>query len=193
MNRKGYFLMEALVASALLSLASAGIFTGWMQAVKIERNVRETNALYDPFKILWMRASKDLRNTVSLREFLFVGKQEEAIFPVHGPSGVSLIRYFMKDGQLFRSERALPEKLVRERPHEEVLMKGIEHLKFEYMYLDEEERAVFKPIWMEEPYFGIPKAIKIQIQLKNSAKLFSKLVSIPQGQWGHIVTSEAKA
>ncbi len=184
---RGFILVELLVASALMSIAGAGLYTGMSQALKIDRTVKTASALHDPFKILWLRANKDLRNVISLRDYKFIGKQDETIFATLSESNqISRIHYFVKDKNLLRSEEKLPERFVKEMIHRNVYLKDVEKIKFEYAYLDEDERLVFKPIWMEEPYFGIPKAVRMEIKLKDSAKVFSRLISIPQGKWGHI-------
>ncbi len=179
--------MELLVASALMSIAGAGLYTGLAQAVKMDRMIKNTSALYDPLKILWLRASKDLRNTVSLRDDKFMGKQNEMIFPILNESfQVSRVRYFIKEGNLLRSEEKLPEGFIKQSPRQSVYLKDIERVQFEYAYLDEDERLVFKSIWMEEPYFGIPRAVRMEVKLKSSDKVFSRLIPIPQGRWGHL-------
>jgi len=186
MTRRGFVLMEVLVATTLLSLAGSGLYSGLTQAVKIQRMIRETDSLHDPFKILWMRAGKDLRNMISIRNYRFIGKQDEMAFPISsGYSQLSIVRYFTEDGKLLRSEKKLPEALVKAPPAENIFLENVETVRFEYAYLDAEDRLLFKPIWMEEPYFGLPKAVRITAKPKNSQKVFSRLFSIPQGRWGH--------
>lgn len=194
MNKRGFVLIELLVASTLLSIAGAGLYGGLSQAVKIDTNIKNTSALYDPLKILWLRADKDLRNTLTLRDYKFVGKQDEMAFPILNESGQILrVHYFVKQGELLRTEERLPEKFVKEPLKESVLLKNVDRIKFEYVYLDEEERLILKPIWIEEPYFGIPKAVRMEVKLKTSQKVFSRLISIPQGRWGHVVVQEGAA
>jgi hypothetical protein len=61
-----------------------------------------------------------------------------------------------------------------------------EKIEFQYAYLDEDERLVFKSNWPEEPYMGIPRAIKMNIKLKNKEAIFSRLVSLPQGLYRQV-------
>lgn len=186
MKPNGFLMVEVLVATALLSLAGSSVYAALSQALKVSKSIHETDALHGPFKILWISAAKDLRNAVPLRDYPFMGKQDEVAFPVFTEaSGLSCVRYFVKKGDLIKQRRKLPEKFVKERAAEEALVKGVEKLRFEYAYLDGEERLSFKPVWLEEPYFGIPKAVKVEIKLKNNGKVFSRLISIPQGRWGH--------
>ena len=194
MNRRAFVLVELLVASSLMSIAATGLYAGLSQAVKMDRVVRNTAALYDPFKILWLRAAKDLRNALPLRDYKFKGKQDEMIFPsLDGPDQIIRVRYFVKEGNLVRSEEKLPEKFVKISLRQSVLLKGVERIKFEYAYLDEEERLVFEPAWGEEPYFGIPRAVRLEIKLKDVGNIFFRLISIPQGRWGHVPEERSRA
>jgi hypothetical protein len=43
---------------------------------------------------------------------------------------------------------------------------------------------------MQEPYFGIPKAVRMEVKIKGSEKMFTRLIHIPQGRWGHVVIQE---
>lgn len=191
MNRKGFILIEMVAASLLFSIAGTGLYGAFANAMKINRTIRETSAVYSPLKILWMRAGRDLRNTAVLRDYPFLGKQQEMKFAILSePDQLVAVRYFVKRGKLIRAETKLPEKFVKERGRETLLMEDIEKIKFEYAYLDEEENLFFKPVWMEEPYFGIPKAVRIEVKRRGSGKEFMRLFSLPQGQWGHVAISE---
>lgn len=193
-HKKGFILIEVLAAGLLLSLAGSGLYAGLTGAVRTHRAIRESNAVYDPLRILWMKTEKDLRNAVVLREYRFRGGQDEIHFPVvrlEKEAGerafqILLVHYFMKDGNLMRGEEKLPKSFVREPPFEKIVLKGIERIRFQYAYLDENEEPVFKPFWLEEPYFGIPKAVTIEMKLKKHPKTFSRLIPIPQGRWGHV-------
>jgi len=193
MKQKGYILLEVLVASTLLSLAGSSFYSGLSQAIRMERAVRAMDALYDPIKFLWMRSTKDLRNMVSLRDHRFKGEEDEMEFPVLGEaSRLSFIRYFVKDRSLVRTQENLPHNFVKDSPAESILLKNIESIRFEYAYLDQEERLVFKSEWREEPYFGLPRAVKMTLKLKSEGKVFSRLISVPHGRWGHVVEEGEK-
>ena len=188
MKRAGFVLVEVLAASVLLAIAGTCVYTGFAQGMRMEKRIRETSALYDPLKLLWMQTEKDLRNTLPLRDYKFTGEQDELEFPAFQGSRLILVRYAVKDGELLRIEEALPRKFVQERPREKVLLDGVDRIDFQYAYLDEEERLVFKPVWLEDPYFGIPKAVRLDVKFKSRPTVFSRLVSLPQGRWGHVTT-----
>ena len=194
MNFKGYVLIEVLVASALLALAGAGLYSGFSQGIRAERMIRNADAVYDPVRMFWMRLEKDLRNSVALRGEKYTGKKDEMNFPVLVAEiekdkkvfSLRRLRYFLKNGALVRSEQKISNRLVPDLPVERVVLKNIASFEFNYAYLDEEEKLDFEPFWKETPYFGIPKAVQIKTRLTSSPQEFLKLVSIPQGKWGHI-------
>lgn len=186
MRRRGYILVEVLVASTLLSLAGVGLYTGFSKAMTLTSRVRQTQALYDPLKMLYFKADKDLRNMVSLREYPIVGKQEEIVFPSARLEGELIrVRYFLKDGSLMRSEESIPKGFTAQEAKSKILFSDVKDMRIEYAYLDEEDNLVFKPIWMDEPYFGIPRAVKLTIKTKKNALVFTRLFSIMQGRFGH--------
>ena len=182
---KGYVLIEVLVASVLLSMAGSGLYAGLMSGIKANRMVRESDAIYDPLRSCWIRIEKDLRNSTTLREVIFTGKEDEMKFPVIASAELHSIYYFIKNGSLMRREQKLSNHLVSEDPVERVVLKGIKSFKFQYAYLDEKEKLKFQPFWPETPYFGIPKAVRIDVELQNG-RPFSKLIAVPQGKWGHV-------
>lgn len=191
MNRKGFSLIEVLIAATLLSLAGAGIYSGISHAVRMRRAIYEMSVFHDPIQIFWEQTGKDLRNAVALRDYRFIGKSDEMIFPVlRSSTDLFRVRYFVKEGALFRSEEKLPEKFVRETPLEECQLKGLTKCRFEYGYLDEEEKLVFRPDWSDDPYFGIPEVVKVEVTLKGSSKIFSQILSLQQGRWGHLTEEE---
>ena len=196
MSRKGYVLIEVLVASVLLSLAVTGLYTGMMEGSRAQRVIQETNQIYDPLRNFWRRLEKDLKNSVYLRDEAYIGKRDEMIFSVIQMKNendnkhfeLRKIQYFVEDGVLKRSDSEISNRLVKEKTKEKIALKGFDQIKFQYAYLDEEEKLLFDPFWLEEPYFGIPKAVKIELTIRGFS--FSKLISIPQGRWGHIQSRE---
>ena len=185
MKRRGYVLVEVLLAVSLLMIAGAGVTAGLAQGIRAERKIRKIDALYDPFKFLWLGAAKDLRNALALRDCKFAGEADRIEFATYANARLARVRYFTEGDRLVRSEEGLPEKFVKERPARQVLLTGVEKVEFQFAYLDEETGLVFKSVWPDEPYWGIPKAVKLNVKLKDNPKVFSRLIPIPQGRWGH--------
>ncbi len=192
MNPKGYVLLEVLVASVILSLAGSELCSGIIQAIKVEKKIHEMNAAYDPFRVVCVRVENDLRNAADLRRFPFKGKENEIELPVlisevkqetQDPE-IWQVRYFLKGNDLVRSEQSI--NTGNSGNDSRPVLKQIKSLHFSFAYLDEHENSVFRPVWSDSPYFGIPKAVILDIELKNGGQKFQKLIEIPQGKWGRI-------
>lgn len=201
MNQKGYLLMEMLVASVLISMAGSGLYVGYLQGVKADRQVSESSKAFDPLRSSWMRMEHDLRNAAVLREHPFVGKKDEMAFPVLMTEmsrdekkifKLFLIRYQLVNGSLVRSEQELSASLAQPEIKKRILLKEVKELSFSYSFLDDKEKIVYENFWLEKPYFGIPRAVKVRVQTGNLPDV-SKLIAIPQGRWGHLQIKESQA
>ncbi len=184
MKQKGYVLIELLTAAVLFSLAGSGLYTSFMQGVKADKKLRQFNSAYLPVESFGIKIEKDLRNAAELRGFEFQGKKGELIFPVFQINSLSRIRYFSKGGNLHRLEEKIPKGFSAAAPEDRMLLRGIESFEIHYAYLDESDRLQFFPIWAEEPYRGIPKAVRIKVKLNGRDEVWTKFVSIPRGKWG---------
>ena len=183
-RNSGFLLVELLVATLLFSLAGSGIYTGFLEGIRAEKKVKESFKTYDPLRLLFLRLDEDLRNTAELTDYPFEGKAEEIRFPaLLDRQSLFLVRYFVKDRTLIRSEEELNPKLSRERRKEKVLLKDFESLRFEFPYL-EEESLVFESFWLSRPYYGIPRSVKVI--LKRGGETLEKFVSLPAGRMGHL-------
>ena len=199
MKQKGYVLIEMLVATVLLSMAGSALCAGLIQGMKADRTIRYSWKMYDPLRSVWMRMDQDLRNTIILRNYSYHGKQDEMSFPVlvaekdlKGLKHFRLlqIHYFVKNETLIRSEQELSADLVKERPKERPVLKNVKTAKFSYPYLDERDKIEFRNFWLEKPYFGIPRAVKIEVETNMNGVLIAKLMALPQGRWGHDTENE---
>lgn len=201
MKQKGYVLVEVLVAGVLFSMAGSALCAGLIQGVKAEQTIRKSWKTYDPLRVLWIRMEKDLRSSIVLRGHPFKGKRDELSFPALRTETdsfgrkiyrLSEIRYFIKNESLIRSEQPLSTKLVKEEPKEKIVLREMKAAKFLYSYLDAEEKIEFKDFWLEAPYYGIPRAVKIETETSNSGVLITKLIALPQGRWGHFQVESQK-
>lgn len=184
MKPKGFILVEFLVASILFTLAGSGLYTTLTQGLKAEARIQEGFQSQMPFVLLWERIEKDLRNSVTLRDYPFKGKNGEISFPAFLEKRLVLVRYYVQEKKLIRAEEKLPEKLRKEKPTEKVLLRNLESFQFEFSYRDEEERLCFEPFWLEEPYQGIPRGVRVEIVIEGVSR--TKMISIPQGELGKL-------
>lgn len=182
--QRGFILVEFLVATVLFSIAGSGLYTGFMTGLRAHQRIRQSFAAYDPLRILFLRLEGDLRNAVVLKEYPFKGKAREIQFPAALHHKLLLIQYSVKDHSLIRTEEELTAKLSKDKPKEKTLMEGTASLEFRFPYEDEEEKRTFESFWLEEPYYGIPRAVELGIE--KDKRVFTKLISIPQGRIGRI-------
>jgi len=191
-NQRGFILLEFLVATLLFSLAGSGLYTGFIQGIKAHQKIQGSFQTYDPFRILFLRTEEDLRNAVTLKDHPFKGKKDEIEFPAllgeedkgKREEKLALIRYFTKDNRLIRAEQELTPSLVKPKPKERVLLKNLKSLEFQFPYQDEEEKRTFESFWLGEPYYGIPRGVRVSVATEKASLI--KTVSIPQGKIGRI-------
>lgn len=190
MNSRGFLLLEMLTAIILVSLAGAGLAAGFVQILKGHQRIETSFRNYDEFRILSLRLEKDARNAVSLAGYPFRGKEEEIFFPVlESEAGIPkliLVGYFVKGHSLIRSTRELTPKLEKPQAFERVVAGNISTLEFQFPYLGKENEIAYEPFWPEEPSYGIPRALRLNFAQGEARPGFSKLISIPQGKWGHL-------
>ncbi len=185
------------MATVLFSLAGSGLYTGFMQGIKANQRIKESFKTYDPFRILFFHLDQDLRNSVFLRDYPFQGKKEEIGFPVFFDKKVLLVHYFLKNHSLMRVEKELTPSPFSLSPRGgegggegkgKILLANLQALEFQFPYKDEEKNLTFETFWLDEPYYGIPRSVRLNIQRGELA--LQKLVSIPQGRTGYLQKNE---
>jgi len=188
---KGYILIEFMVAAVLFALASSGVSTSLVQGMKTHARVQQSFRTYDPFRILFLKIEKDLRNTVELKKYPFEGTNRRIRFPAflsfvdeQGKDVQRLcwVEYEVRDKALVRKNKAMKPNFKEKEAEERILLQGFESFNFSFAFKDEDGRIVFYPFWEKDSYQGIPRAVKIETKPLD----FSKIISIPQGKLGWI-------
>ncbi|MCM8776028.1 MAG: hypothetical protein NC930_06765 [Candidatus Omnitrophica bacterium] len=193
----GQILVELLLAALILAFAGSGLLMGFGQVFTAEKRIWESFQSRTPFCLAFISIEKDLRNTVLLRGAHFKGKADEICFPAlldktkrNGAQthDIFLIRYFLKDRFLVRLEQKWTDKLSQGQSVEHILVKNVGSLLFEFPYKDEKGETRFEPFWLDEPYYGIPRAVRMVIGIRALSREFSlsKVMEIPQGRWGYL-------
>jgi hypothetical protein len=191
---RGFILVEFLLAALLFLIVSAGLYAGLIQGLKTKKKINESFREYDPIRIFFAKIEKDLRNSTNLKEYPFKGKANEIQFPVWSPnapqeqSPILLVRYFVKENSVIRGERVLDASLSNPKERQHIALKNMKSIHFFFPYEDGDGNRKNEDFWLEDPYMGIPRVLKIEV-LKDSVDktaLFEKNVSIPQGRMGHI-------
>jgi hypothetical protein len=132
----------------------------------------------------------------------FEGKETELEFPSltlshkgEGEKALLRVHYLLQDKTLLREEEPLKESLKNEPQRKRLLEHKVRKLLLEYAFTDEEGKGItFLPFWLEEPYQGIPKAIRVTLELdqEGSPVSLTKLIDLPQGNLGVLPQEELK-
>ena len=192
-EEQGFTLIELLTALVLLSLAAAGLGTGFIQCLRAQKKIEQNHKIYDPLRVFYYRFEKDLRNAVVLNEYPFKGSVHAITFPeaedIQGQRRLFLIEYQLEDGRIRRSRQSLDSALVKEKAQEKTLILGATQAEFVFSFLDEEKKSCFRNFWPENPYFGIPRAVRLDFEwtgANGASEKMTKSVSIPQGHWAFL-------
>lgn len=183
-GERGFILLEFLVAVLLFVVTASMLWLGITQGLKAGKRVEASFRTYDPLRMVFLRMEHDLRNTVTLEDYPFQGGKDEIMFPTHSKE-LLLIRYFVKDSSLIRSEQAITTHLKDEKTRERVLIKDLKGIEFKFPYEDKNESRGFEPFWVKEPYRGIPRSV--QLKLSTPQLTLEKVISIPQGKFGYLL------
>jgi len=170
----------------------------FISGLKAGEKTKANFSKYQSLRVFFLSLERDLRNALAYEPLPFKGTEDQIEFPSltlsHGKNGgekkLLEIGYRFKEGKLIRSEESMKEDFKNKEPAAKPVLSGIKAIHFEYPYKQEVGDTIYLPFWLEEPYQGIPKAVKVRIEL-SSGVLFSKVVSIPQGRLG--VLPEGKA
>ncbi len=177
MRQKGFTLVELLIALAISSVFFVVFSTSLISGMKASRKAQSNFARYQPLRPFFLIFEKDLRNMVDLASAPFKGREASCSFPTFG-SELGRIRYFLEGGKLVREEKG----------QKKVFMDHVKKFRMEYPYEDAKtSETVFLPFWLDDPYFGLPRAVKVSLEIdqKGERVFFARVISIPQGKIGH--------
>lgn len=196
--KSGFTLVELLITLVISTLMITALCMVFISGLKAGGRAKANFSKYQSLRIFFLTLEGDLRNALAYEPLPFKGTEDQMEFPSftlsHGKSGgekkLIEIGYLLKKGKLIRSEESIKKELKDKEPAAKPVLSGIKAIHFEYPYKQEVGETIFLPFWLEEPYQGIPKAVKVRIELLSGVQ-YSKVVSIPQGRLG--VLPEGKA
>jgi prepilin-type N-terminal cleavage/methylation domain-containing protein len=176
-SKKGVTLIELIVALTLFAIAVPLVGRAFYQGVRATAKVRASIDERRGEDRIFLKIETDLRNALPLSAMPFEGASDHFAFPVGGT--LKRVRYAVRDGALVRFEEDAARQGV---VSEMLLAQGIEMFVVEYAYRDETEKTLFLPYWAEEPYSGLPRAVRVRVVRNGNTK--ELLVSLPQGHFG---------
>lgn len=187
-TKSGFTVVELLTVLFISALMLITFSTVLISAVKAAARAKANFSKYQLLRIFFLTIEKDLRNTVVYDPFPFKGKEDRLEFPAYtlsrgkdgGEEKILTIGYFFQNEKLIRSQEQVSKPVLR----------GVKAVHFGYPYEQEAGPMTFLPFWLDEPYQGIPKAVKVSLELMNGV-CFSKVISIPIGRPGVLPDREA--
>lgn len=177
LTQKGVTLVELMVALTLFAVAAPLVGRAFYQGVRATAKMRASVDERRGEDRMFSRIETDLRNALPLSVMSFEGASDRFAFPVAG--SMKRVSYAAKDGALVRSEEGAAGHGV---VSETSLVQGIEAFTVEYAYRDGTGKTLFLPYWAEEPYTGLPRAVRVRVVRNGNTK--ELLVSLPQGRFG---------
>ncbi len=180
MNKKGFTLLELILAITILSIVTLIIGSAFRLGIKAwekgEAETRETQRL----RSLSGMISQSIKSAYSYKMkiedenvIVFEGDKNSILFVTASDAGFKWVRYSYKDGALVFTEGILPDKKFMEKikEDEEVIDSDIGEVKFEYLSTSEEG-------WQEEWNLGdgIPSAVRVKV-----AYFQPFFISVPMG------------
>ncbi|MFH0984312.1 MAG: hypothetical protein V1882_02125 [Candidatus Omnitrophota bacterium] len=188
-GERGFLLVELLLAGVLFAFLAGSIGVVFVNTSHAVARVRKTILKMDNSIFFLARIRKDLRHSVKLSEFPFVGKPEMCRIPVKildAGKKVRLcyVKYVFENGSVYREESPLgaDDFETKEVPRQ-IVLKEVQSFRFLYPYLSGEEEIEFREDWREDPYYGLPAAVELVIAFKDGVKdpPVPEIVEIPQG------------
>lgn len=189
-KRRGYILIEMLMAVTFFALAGTSVALGVVQAAHAQKTLHEEHRNYFYQTTLSVRLDQDLHNIAVIEESIFTGKEKEMRFPVtvwweeHAPALVE-VNYYFDSGALWREEKVLSADF-RKPPSKKIrVLNDVRKLQFFYPYLDEKQQLALLPFWIDKPYTGPPRSVLIKAEIHDGLT-FEKTLDVPLGHYGKI-------
>lgn len=197
MRSKGSTLVELLVVISIFSYIGIGVGKGLIRSAEIRAAIEKQQVSNRPLHLLRLQLRKDLRNMLDLKDYPFSGNEAEMTFPsvvsVHGKEGeenisIKEVRYYVEDRHLIREETGLVSGGTQRRN----LLKRGEDISFSFPYRADEEEIIFQKYWLEDPYLGLPRAVRIHFEGgRGDTQDEGFVVSVPQGVMGTLAYSDS--
>lgn len=171
-SQNGFTLVEVLIVTSILSVTMVVLYSSFqigMAAYKqTEKNLNENRE----GEIFLMQFSEELAQSFPYLKNSFQGKANSVSFPAklarYGPKGalkeLYLVTYRAEGGTLVRSEEKLrKDKLREETAVTETIFERLTDLRFEYLVLDGDEKLKWREEWLNQPYVGLPRALRLTV------------------------------
>lgn len=188
-KQEGFTLVEILAALFISSLIMAALGLAFVLCLKTGRAANQCFQKYRELRPFMTALQRELRSMVSYEAVPFRGNDETIEFPARWKNGdgrvLRKIRYRIENHHPVREERALKGWTENKEAVKRIFPLEAKNLRFEYPYADG-GRVRYLPFWLEEPYRGLPAAVRVTVEAGSGEGRFRfvKLIDIPQGKLG---------
>lgn len=171
-SQRGFTLIEVLIASVILSVIMAGLYTSFQTGLAAFRRSEDYLSLGRDRDVFYLQLDEELRNAVPVSLYPFRGASDRLSFPARlsrltpkgREDGLYLIEYRFRDGQLTRTEKKLKKEGLRDSdPPAETLFEGLRECRFSFLSLSEEGAANWGGEWKNQPYTGLPRGVQVRL------------------------------
>ena len=179
-SKKGFTLVEILVALTIFSIISLSLGATFIQGARIWQRAKNENFLKNDVLLNMEIISADLRECIDSRLTGFSSRKQTLTFACLKNESVMVVNYSFipLQNKLLRKE-ALMQDVEEGRINytkEQILAKIMDDFALEFFYFDKDNEIYsWKDYWNEEE--GLPIAVKIQIKVND--EVFTKTVFIP--------------
>ena len=176
----GFTLIETIMAVTIFSLLAAGLIGCFVSGVKLWQRAQADNLAHYDVALVLEKIAKELRQSADINLIPFEGTVSQISFPTISGNSILKVTYGFNSSQGILSRGQIELKdIVDGKEKENYSEKKIIYLEkcsLNYLYLDDAAKEL---IWTDklEKEKGIPKAVKITLELKNEK--YDKLVFIP--------------
>ena len=191
-GNRGMTLLEILLVTALISMVSLAIYNSLANGLKVWERVQGVVVEEDAM-IVFEKITNDLRNSLIFSLIKFEGHEYRFSFPtiVHTPADTALRledgEYMDQIGQVeyyfdltnrgfYRRQANYSQALQYQFGPPQLLIKGVESVKFRYYYLTDKEEIV-----SDSSVEVFPSTVEIEITIsdKDGPKTLRKFINVP--------------
>ena len=167
----GFTLIEVLVAMVIISVTLTVLYTSFQSGLAAFRRTEETLSDRREGDVFRFQLERELKNMIPYLNEPFVGGGNSIVFPArltrYSPNGIEeemvVIEYEYVGRSLIRKERKMKRKLSESKETRETLFEKVDTCRFEFLYADEVEGIHWASEWVNEPYVGLPRGVRVTL------------------------------
>ena len=214
MKKKGFTLLELLVAVTIFSVIAVALYSTFYSGIMILRRSEDVMRRHQDLRLAMEEVSRDLRNTLltevyrKVEESATAEEEEEPIYYFLGEGKeftfvtlrdsfkdgrmrheVCNVTYYFKGGEtsaFMRTVKYQSNGFKEDPDRDETLISGVRDIEVLYSYEGEDEDSppTWRNIWEEEEKLPLGVKIKLRLAGLSAMQEFTKTVYIETGSLG---------